>query len=78
MKAYIVTYLIAAVILSAMFIGIFATILVFTHFLTWSLPTVFPYIMLRLSVIAGLITAIFFIRSPEGKQDIRSVEAMWK
>jgi hypothetical protein len=78
MKAYIVTYLIAAVILSMMLAAVFAVILVLISFVTWSLPAVVPYAAFRIDIIGGFIAAIFYIRSPEGKKGVRSVEAIWK
>lgn len=76
MKAYIVTYLIAAIILSAIFTVASAAILVLISFVTWSLPAVVPYGMFRGAIVAGFITAIFYIRSPENKKDVRNVEAI--
>jgi hypothetical protein len=78
MKAYIVTYLIAAVILSMMLAAVFAVILVLITFVTWSLPAVVPYAAFRIAIVVGFVAAIFYISSPEGKKGVRSVEAIWK
>jgi hypothetical protein len=78
MKAYIVTYLIAAIILSIIFTVASTAILVIISFVTWSLPAVVPYAMFRGAIVAGFITAIFYIRSPEGKIGLRAMESILK
>jgi hypothetical protein len=78
MKAYIVTYLFAAFILSMICAGGVAAILAAICFVTWSLPAVVPYGMFRAAIVTGFVTAMFYIRSPEGKIGVRSVEAIWK
>lgn len=79
MKAYIFNYTIAAAILTVMYIGIFYIIAATIAFLTWSLLPLAIYLaLLRAAVFMGLFTAIIYISSPEGRQALRTVEAIWK
>lgn len=78
MKIYILTYLFAAFILSMICVGVVAVILAAICFVTWSLPAVVPYGMFRAAIVTGFVTAMFYIRSPEGKIGLRAMESILK
>ena len=59
-------------------VGIVAVILAAICFVTWSLPVVVPYGMFRGAIVAGFVTAMFYIRSPEGKIGLRAMESILK
>ena len=79
MKAYTLTFAMAWTAFTLIYMCCVAVSIGLFSFLIWHIPEGIAYLtILRIAIVAGFVTTLFYMPSKEGKEGLAAMQGVWK